>query len=71
MQDLQYLRGFLDLVGGAVCAPLTRLGYFRDWNVLFISHEAKDGENGETRHETGAAVQKAQRQTVPATQAVP
>lgn len=54
-----------------VGVPLTRLSYFWDGNILFISHEAQDGEDGEASHKTGATVQKAQRQTVPATQLGP
>lgn len=51
--------------------PLTRLSYLRDGNILFISHEAQDGKDGETCYETGATVQQAQRQTVPAKQLGP
>lgn len=44
---------------------LTRFCHGLDGNVLLVGHEAQHGEDGETRHEAGAAVQTAQHETVP------
>ena len=47
---------------------LTRFCHFRDGNILLVRHEAQDGEDRKACHKAGAAVQKAQRQAVPATE---
>ena len=38
---------------------VTRCGDFIDGFALFFGHEADDGENGETRKETGARIDRA------------
>lgn len=47
---------------------LTRFRHFRDGNILFVRHETQDGEDCEACHEAGAAVEKAQRHAISATE---
>lgn len=45
---------------------LTWLCHCLDWHILFICHEAQDGEDGKSRHKTRATVQTAQHEAIPA-----
>lgn len=56
---------YLFLIWQSDGAPLTRFRHGLNWNILFIGHEAKHGEDSEACHEAGAAVQAAQHDAVP------